>query len=74
MDNGEVIQLGNLYPDLPNFKNRTSGRVYDTNGISPCLNTCGGGHREPKIVVEDERNIRTIEEQGQEGKGCKEKP
>lgn len=27
-------------------------RVYDTNGISPTLNTCGGGNTQPKIIVE----------------------
>jgi hypothetical protein len=53
MNNGEVIQLGNLYPDLPNFKNRTSGRVYSVEGLSPTINTCGGGGREPMIVVYD---------------------
>lgn len=51
MSNGEVIQVGNLYPDTPRFKNRTMGRVYDTKGIAPTINTCGGGGREPKIVV-----------------------
>ena len=75
MDNGKVIQLGNIYPDLPNFKNRTSGRVYDIRGLSPCINTCGGGQREPKIIVyEPEGDIRTIEEQGQERYSSQTKP
>lgn len=43
MNNAEVKQVGNLYPNTPRFKNRTAGRVYDINGISPCINTCGGG-------------------------------
>lgn len=47
----KVLQIGNIYPDTENFKNRTSGRVYDKNGISPTLNTCSGGGYEPKIVV-----------------------
>lgn len=51
MDNGEVIQIGNIYPDTPTFKNRTIGRVYDIEGLAPTINTCGGGGREPKIVV-----------------------
>lgn len=74
MSDAEVIQVGNIYPDLPNFKNRTSGRVYDINGISPCINTCGGGQREPLIVVYEERDIRPIEESRQEGEGGKTKP
>jgi DNA (cytosine-5)-methyltransferase 1 len=64
MNNAEVIQVGNIYPDLPNFKNRTSGRVYDINGISPCINTCGGGHREPKIVVYEDRPNNMPKQQG----------
>jgi hypothetical protein len=56
MDNGEVIQVGNIYPDTPTFKNRTMGRVYDIEGLAPTINTCGGGGREPKIVVYEERD------------------
>ena len=59
MNNVKVIQVGNLYPDTPRFKNRTSGRVYDINGISPCINTCGGGDREPKIVVYEQEDNNT---------------
>jgi hypothetical protein len=73
MDNGKVIQIGNLYPDTPKFRNRTSGRVYDIEGIAPTINTCGGGHREPKIVVY-EGDIRPIEEQRQERQSGKAKP
>lgn len=43
MDNGLIIQLGNLFPDTDAFKNRTAGRVYDVRGISPTINTCQGG-------------------------------
>lgn len=50
MDNGKVIQIGNIYPDTSTFKNRTMGRVYDIQGLAPTINTCGGGGREPKIV------------------------
>ena len=42
-ETGRVIQLGNLIPDTENFKNKQAGRVYSINGISPTLNTCGGG-------------------------------
>lgn len=31
-------------------------RVYSPDGIAPTLTTMGGGHREPKIVVEMDRN------------------
>ena len=48
----KVKQVGNLYPDTEKFKNRTMGRVYDAGGISPTINCCGGGDREPKIIIE----------------------
>lgn len=46
----KVKQIGNLYPDTEKFKNRTMGRVYSADGISPTINCCGGGDREPKII------------------------
>ena len=50
------MQVGNLYPDTPCFKNRTAGRVYDAEGISPTINTCqGGGGKIPVIVVYEGR-------------------
>jgi DNA (cytosine-5)-methyltransferase 1 len=45
-----VKQVGNIYPDTDTFKNRTMGRVYSDEGLSPTFNCCGGGDREPKIV------------------------
>lgn len=45
----KIIQIGNLYPDLPNFKNRTSGRVYGLEGIAPTLNTAGGGTESQRL-------------------------
>lgn len=50
MDEPKVEQIGNLYPDKDGFKNRTSGRVYSSDGLSPTLTTVTGGHHEPKIV------------------------
>lgn len=47
--------MGNLYPDTPRFKNRTSGRVYDAEGISPTINTCQGGGKTPMIVVYEQQ-------------------
>ncbi|HEM3194142.1 DNA cytosine methyltransferase [Streptococcus suis] len=47
---GVVVQVGNLL-DTDSFGgNPQVGRVYDPNGISPCLNTMQGGDREPKII------------------------
>lgn len=35
----------------------SSGRVYSINGLSPTINTCGGGQRETKIL--EEKNLKT---------------
>lgn len=44
----------NLYP---NSGNPQAGRVYNTQGISPAMDTCQGGNRMPKIV-EVSRNAK----------------
>ncbi len=44
-----IKQVGNIV-DTGNFDNPQRGRVYDPDGISPALNTCGGGGLEPKII------------------------
>lgn len=59
-----IIQVGNLYPDTPRFKNRTMGRVYDPMGLCPTINTNGGGGREPMIVVYEDRQAYLLEQQG----------
>ena len=45
-----VKQLGNISTDNSSWNNPQTGRIYSVEGISPTLNTCGGGQREPKIV------------------------
>ena len=45
----KVQQIGNIYPDKEGFKNRTAGRIFSANGLSPTLRTMSGGHQEPKI-------------------------
>lgn len=32
----------------------SANRVYDSSGISPCINTCGGGGLQPKVLEEKE--------------------
>ena len=46
-----IVQIGNICEDTAKFHNRTMGRVYSIDGISPTLNTCGGGNREPLIYI-----------------------
>ena len=45
-----VKQLGNISTDNSSWSNPQTGRIYSAEGVSPTLNTCGGGQREPKIV------------------------
>lgn len=46
----EVKQIGNMDTDRENFENPQCGRVYDSSGLSPTINTCQGGQRQPKIL------------------------
>lgn len=45
-----VKQVGNISDCNGNWKNPQVGRIYDPDGCSPTLNTCGGGSHEPKIL------------------------
>lgn len=45
-----VMQIGNIIENHGNWDNPQRGRIYNSNGISPALNTCGGGGLEPKIM------------------------
>lgn len=45
----KVQQIGNIYPDKEGFKNRTAGRIFSADGLSPTLRTMSEGHQEPKI-------------------------
>ena len=46
----EIRQIGNFYA-RPSRQNPQAGRVYDANGISPCLDSARGGNRQPFIVT-----------------------
>lgn len=48
----KIIQLGNLRKDTKNFTNPQTGRIYSAEGIAPTLNTCQGGSREPKVLIQ----------------------
>lgn len=50
----KIEQVGNFMDDKGrDFKNPQCGRVYDPEGLSPTLNTCQGGNRQPKIIIKD---------------------
>ena len=46
----KVKQVFNIVDNSNGFTNPQRGRVYDTDGLSPCLSTIQGGGREPKIL------------------------
>ena len=46
----KVKQVFNLIDNGSGFTNPQRGRVYDTDGLSPCLSTMQGGGLEPKIL------------------------
>lgn len=49
-----VMQVGNIVDDTDrDFKNPQTGRIYAPEGLSPTINTCQGGGREPKIIERD---------------------
>lgn len=52
------LQVGNIYPDGVKFKNRTAGRVYSTEGLSPTVRTPSGGGVIPQFLMEDGTNYR----------------
>ena len=52
---GEIDQVCNYKSDKSSVDNPETGRVYSSYGISPTLNTMGGGDREPKIVYNELR-------------------
>jgi DNA (cytosine-5)-methyltransferase 1 len=51
-DKNKIKPVGQLYDDADrSFKNPQCGCVYAADGLAPTLNTCGGGQREPKILL-----------------------
>ena len=52
----ELIQVGTLTGGIYDTSFDCIKRVYSTQGIVPTINTCGGGHREPKIVEDNVSN------------------
>lgn len=52
-----IIQLGNIV-NSGNWDNPQRGRIYSPSGISPALNTVGGGGLEPKILEEGCKNAK----------------
>lgn len=57
----EVKQIGN-YETESTWDNPQTGRVYSADGLSPTLNTCSGGDRQPKIVEPQIKQVGNLTE------------
>ena len=51
----KIIQIGNIFTRA-SFSNHTVGRVYSVDGLSPTLDTNGGGYHLPMIIIEETEN------------------
>lgn len=47
-----LIQVSQLY-GTEKEPNPQAGRIYDSNGISPTMDSCSGGNRMPKVLVRE---------------------
>lgn len=56
---GRIIQVGNITPYNTKRKNPNTFRVYDIDGIAPCINSMGGGGRQPYIVEKNNDTNKT---------------
>ncbi len=66
-EENKILQIGNIV-DTGNFDNPQRGRIYSPSGISPSLNTVGGGGLEPKIIEKTEQNeVLAAEQRTDEG-------
>lgn len=48
----KCIQVGQMY-GTEKEPNPQAGRIYDSEGISPTMDSCGGGNRMPKIMIKN---------------------
>lgn len=66
-EENKILQIGNIV-NTGNFDNPQRGRIYSPSGISPSLNTVGGGGLEPKIIEKTEQNeVLAAEQRTDEG-------
>lgn len=56
----KIIQLGNIRDGTKSFSDPQTGRIYSMYGISPTINTCQSGGKEPKIVVVDKSEVKRM--------------
>lgn len=54
--NSNVIEIGNIVGSVNKWQSPQRGRVYSSEGVSPCIYTFRGGGLEPKILTYVEDN------------------
>lgn len=47
----KILYSWEMYFQPKHARTPNQGRVYSPEGLAPCLNTTGGGNREPMILV-----------------------
>ena len=61
VDDIKLKQIGNI-AKKSSWDNPQSGRIYDVNGLSPCLNTMQGGGLEPQTLIKNKiRRLTPLE-------------
>lgn len=55
----KCIQVAQIY-GTEKESNPQAGRIYDSEGISPTVDTCSGGNRMPKIAIKNITKIRKL--------------
>lgn len=51
----KLIQVAQMY-GTEKEPNPQAGRIYSADGISPTMDTCSGGNRMPKVLIENNQN------------------
>lgn len=57
----KTIVIGEMDNSI-DYTFESANRVYDTEGIAPAMNTCGGGGLQPKIIVEEIQDLTMQED------------
>lgn len=60
----QVKQIGNCCPTKTR-DNPNQGRIYDTEGLAPCLNQMGGGNRQPFVTEPQQAVVEQVEKLGE---------
>ena len=60
------IQVGQMYGTKVE-PNPQAGRIYDSEGVSPTMDSCSGGNRMPKVLIKNNTNKGYLEAEAGDG-------